>query len=208
MNRLEEYFIACLEASYQTVEGGVDFAVERNGDVLFLFFEQSRGAEDWMKNLQFQAVPYREMHPMWKCHAGFLQAWKCVLPHIEAVMQEPGIRRVTLIGYSHGAAIALLCHEWIWYHFPHLRKNLCGFGFGCPRVLYGCLPPRIAKRWRSFFIIRNGRDAVTHLPPAVMGYCHTGSLIEIGQGSERGAVDDHRPRSYLEALHELSKASE
>ena len=207
MHELERYFRRCLDAVYTTEENGADWAVERDGDELMILFEHSRGSVDWINNLNFHAVPYREMHPVWQCHAGFLSVWQAAKPAVEqAVLPDlsfppghGGITRLTVIGYSHGAALAALCHEWLWYHFPLWRSALVGFGFGGPRVLYGCPTPALAERWAQFYLIRNNDDPVTHLPPRALGYCHVGNLLTVTDSRTSG-IDSHRPESYLSAL--------
>ena len=207
MGELERYFRACLDAEYTTEENDADWAVEREGDELLILFEHSRGALDWLNNLNFHAVPYPEMHPIWQCHGGFLSVWRAVKPAVEHAIlpylslppDRDRIARLTVIGYSHGAALAVLCHEWLWYHFPLWRAALVGYGFGCPRVLYGCPTPELAARWEQFYVIRNNDDPVTHLPPRAFGFCHAGNLLQVSDGVTSG-IDAHRPESYLAAL--------
>ena len=202
--QLRENFDACLNADYEQGENGASWATEMHGDELWILFEKSNGMEDWLNNLQFHTVPYREMNPIWQCHGGFLKVWKSAKPYLE----EPVIRavrenkKILVIGYSHGAALSVLCVEWIWYHFPSVRTRLFGYGFGCPRVLYGCASPALAQRWRNFYVIRNIDDAVTHLPPRVMGYCHVGNLITVGADGRYSPLAAHRPESYLAVLGE------
>ena len=57
-------FKACLAAKYKTVENNGDYATERDGDTLKIFFEWSDGAEDWRNNFDFPATPYRDMKNM------------------------------------------------------------------------------------------------------------------------------------------------
>ena len=200
---LLRYFQACLDADYKHRENGASWAVENRDDgELWILFEKSNGITDWLNNLQFHAVPYQEMNPVWQCHGGFLKVWKSIKPHLEEIVADAARRGkfVRVIGYSHGAAIAVLCHEWIYYHFPALRPSLEGFGFGCPRVLYGCVPTDLAQRWQNFYVVRNGEDAVTHLPPRVMGYCHVGNLIAIGEDGGYSPLDAHRPENYQKEL--------
>lgn len=207
MDDLLAYFRACLNADWTTEENGADWAIRFGRDEILLLFEHSRGMVDWMNNLHFHAVPYREMHPVWQCHAGFLHVWKGAEPAIARAVTIPlsvppragGIRRLTVVGYSHGAALAVLCHEWLWYRFPLWRGALTGYGFGCPRVLYGCPPPSLAARWKRFSVVRNDNDPITHLPPRALGYCHVGNMLQIGNGSTE-EIDAHRPESYLRAL--------
>ena len=198
---------AGLDADYREVENAASYAYTKEetgrGVRLTLFFEQSNGRIDWLNNLDFVARPYGEMDPPWRCHAGFLRVWKSLLPYLEPHLKDPSVCEVTTVGYSHGAALAVLCHEYVWYHRPDLRETLRGYGFGCPRVLYGCVCPEIAPRWEGFYVIRNEDDLVTHLPPRFAGYCHVGNLISIGKMGRYTAVDAHRPESYLRELESL-----
>ena len=207
MHEMERYFQRCLDASYTTENNGADWAVERDGDELLILFEHSRGSLDWMNNLNFHAVPYREMHPIWQVHAGFLSVWQAAKPAVAEAVEpylslppaKSPVKRVTIVGYSHGAALAVLCHEWLWYRYPLWRAVLNGYGFGGPRVLYGCPTPSLAARWAQFRLLRNNDDPVTHLPPRAFGYCHVGNLLQIGDGATSG-IDSHRPENYLASL--------
>lgn len=197
---LLELFEECLEKEYREVENGGSWAYGREGDGLFLWFQQSHGAVDWLNNLNFGSAPYSEMNPPWECHAGFLRVWKSVKPYVEPLVLDPTVKKITVVGYSHGAALAALCHEYIWYRRRDLRARLLGFGFGCPRVLYGCVPPDIAPRWEQFYVIRNADDIVTHLPPRALGFCHVGNLITVGRKGNYSPIDAHRPENYLAEL--------
>ena len=86
---------------------------------------------DWKNNFDFPAKPYKDMEVNWSCHRGFLRVWKSIEPYLEEVINDMTISQIYIVGYSHGAAIASLCHEYVWYHRPDLRDNgLEGFGFG------------------------------------------------------------------------------
>ena len=197
---LRALFDECLNARYLTTETDTDWSAEVRGGELRIRFAPSHGTQDWLHNLTFHAAPYEGMSPPWQCHSGFLTCWKSVLPHLSPLILHPNTKRVVIIGYSHGAALSLLCHEYVWFHRPDLRERLLGVGFGCPRVLYGCLPPEIAPRWEQFYVVRNLDDLITHLPPRVLGYCHVGNLIEVGKEGRYSSVDAHRPESYRREL--------
>ncbi|MBQ7348114.1 MAG: hypothetical protein IJW55_09850 [Clostridia bacterium] len=202
-NILLDLFKSCLSQSYNEVENGGSFACERHGDTLYIWFEQSHGITDWLNNLRFAAAPYREMEPVWQCHAGFLKVWKSVKPYLEPSILDTSVKQICTVGYSHGAALAVLCHEFIWYRRPDLHQGMCGFGYGCPRVLFGCVPPEIAPRWDTFYVVRNLDDLVTHLPPRAAGYCHVGNLVTVGTAGKYSSIDAHRPESYLEELKNM-----
>lgn len=195
---LHRLFSQCLEAPYITVENQGSFAVRKKGCHLTLFFEKSSGVTDWKNNLDFPCVPYRDMGTLWFCHRGFLKVWKSIEPYLIKTIQDSSIRRVTVVGYSHGAALAALCHEYIWFHRPDLRGHLVGFGFGCPRFYWGLLPRQaLLRRWDTFFPIRNGRDIVTHLPPVFLGYRHVQKVLPVGEKNKYSPIDAHRAENYL-----------
>ena len=205
-NLLLSLFNSCLSQPYNEVENGGSFACERRGERLSIWFEHSHGITDWLNNLSFATIPYREMTPVWSCHGGFLRVWKSVKPYLLSSVLDPTVQEVCTVGYSHGAALAVLCHEWIWYHRPELRPRLLGFGFGCPRVLHGCVPPEIALRWDHFYVVRNLDDLVTHLPPRATGFCHVGNLVTVGSQGTYSPIDAHRPESYQRELEKLETA--
>ena len=93
-------------------------------------------------------------------------------------------------------ALALLCHEYIWFHRPDLRRRLWGYGFGCPRVIYGHAPQE-RLRWRNFYVIRNIDDVITHLPPSFLGFRHVGNMVEIGRAKKYSPIDAHRAENYM-----------
>ena len=197
---LLELFLACLDRQYVDTREGASWAFDWYGDRLFLWFEHSNGLRDWKNNLSFAAAPYSAMDPPWYAHAGFLLVYRSLLPTVAPLILDPKIRGICTVGYSHGAALALLCHEYAWYHRPDLRDTLVGYGFGCPRVLYGCPPEEVTLRWQSFFRICNTDDIVTKLPPRALGYCHVGTPIVIGAHGRYSAIDAHRPESYIREL--------
>lgn len=197
--RLGELFEECLNAQYQQAECKVHYAIERAGNSVRLFFQHSRDPQDWRYNLDFPVHPYRMGGRQWFCHRGFLRAWKAVEPCVAEAVGEGSVQQVLVAGYSHGAALAVLCHEYIWYHYGRLRANLQGFGFACPRVIWGCSPK---ARWENFTVIRNYGDPVPHLPPAIMGYRHVGRMVVIGEKRAGFRIEAHLPKAMRAALKE------
>lgn len=185
MQNLLKYGRRCLSAKYTTVENNADYAIERDGNTVYLLFEWSDGKTDWKNNFDFPATPYKDMGIKWKCHRGFLKVWKSVEPYIKSIVFDPTVDKFIVVGYSHGAPIAALAHEYIWFNRPDLRDaNLEGYGFGSPRCFFGFIPKELKQRWKNFYIIRNANDIVTHVPLVIMGFRHVGKLIKIGQRTE------------------------
>ena len=191
-------FERCLNKEYIHVQNSGDFAVEREGDTLYIYLECSNGSEDWKNNLDFPAKPYKRMNKtVWFAHRGFLKVWKSLENYLKPYILDSSVKNIITVGYSHGAGLAVLCHEYVWFNRPELRKNIYGSGFGAPRVLWGPRNKRIKERWERFTLIRNIDDVVTHAPPFLLGYFHVGNMLKIGERGKYTSVDAHRPESYL-----------
>lgn len=200
MNLLQLYQ-SILDADYiQLSENAASYYVQKSGSTLLLLFEKSNGATDWKNNLDFPAKLYREKRDAFFVHRGFLRVWESILPKIADAVTDKSVRSILIGGYSHGAAIAALCHEYCVFRRCDLADSIYGYGFGCPRVFWGFLNARVKARFRRFTVIRNCRDLVTHLPPSIFGYRHVGNVIHIGKGKSYGMVESHREENYLAEL--------
>lgn len=198
---LASLFERCLSADYVQVGQAANYAAVRQGDTLQLCFQDSDGSEDWKNNLDFPARPYREMDDVrWYAHRGFVRVWKEIEPYIAPMVVDPTLRRVVTVGYSHGGALAVLCHEYVWFHRPDLRESMEGYGFGCPRVLWGPRGGGLMARWQRFAVVRNIDDIITHLPPRALGYFHVGHLVEIGEKGKYSPIAAHRAENILKEL--------
>ena len=199
--KLTELFEKCLNVNYiRTPESG-DYATERIGNTLYIYLEDSNGNEDWKNNIDFPARAYKRMgKTVWHAHWGFLRVWKSIEPFLAEEIADPSIAHIVTVGYSHGAALAVLCHEYIWFHREDLRDHMEGYGFGCPRVIWGRLTEDLKTRWRHFTVIRNLNDIVTHVPPAFLGYKHVGDMLTIGKAGKYSPVNAHRSENILKEL--------
>jgi len=194
-----------LKDKYIHLEGSdASYYIERDGSTLNIYFEWSNGPKDWAHNFAFFAKPYKRMQHTWFVHGGFFKVFKAVQPYIDEVIYDFDITDINVSGYSHGAAIALLCYEYCKYYRPDITHRIRGYGYGCPRVIWGFVPKVIKKRFKGFLVIRNDSDMVTHVPPLVFGFRHVGTILSIGVGEEYNSIDAHRPESYLSELEVVS----
>ena len=206
---LTKLFVKCISVPYMRTGVSADYAVLRDGDTLSLLFQDSDGFYDWKRNLDFPAKPYKRMgRTIWFAHRGFLKVWKEVEPMLSGYILDKSISSVIIAGYSHGAALALLCHEYVCYNRPELIGRIHGYGFGCPRCVWGFLSADARRRWESFTVIRNIDDIVTHLPPAFLGYRHVGKMLEIGEKKKYSAVEAHFKENILKELYRYEKTRE
>ena len=201
---MKDLFTKCINATYLSTPDGGNYSAELDGDTVYLLFEWSRGFLDWFHNFLFPAKPYKRMNDVWFCHRGFLKVWRSMRDEAEAAVasmieSNPNVRRIVCVGYSHGGAISLLATEDMQYLYGE-RLDVCGYGFGAPRVVWGFLPKAVKKRLSVFNVVRNTPDAVTHLPPLIFGFRHAGRLIKIGTRGEYSPIGAHYPDAYIKAL--------
>lgn len=202
---LLDLFLRCLDADYlRTGTEDGNYAIEKNKNTIYLFFQWSNGRRDWYNNLDFPVKPYRRMDSLWFCHRGFLRVWKSMRDEIEAKVSDmlagdTTINRIICVGFSHGAALALFATEDMSFLYGN-KLSIRGVGFGCPRVLWGFIPGVVLKRLHMFMVVRDGPDIVTHVPPAFMGYRHIGTILNIGSGKNLTPVGAHHPESYVDSL--------
>ena len=202
---LYELFVKCMEIKYNHTENSGDYSLERIGNTLYIYLQSSDGSEDWKNNFDFPAKPYKRMNKTaWFAHRGFLKVFKSVEPFISKAVFDKSLDSIITVGYSHGAALAVLCHEFVWYNREDLREKIIGYGFGCPRVIWGLKNQSLLSRWERFTVIRNIDDIVTHIPPTVFGFYHVGATLEIGEQGKYSSIDAHRPESYLAELKAFS----
>ena len=203
---LTKLFNRCLNIKYKEVENAGSYATETVGTSLYIYLESSNGVVDWKNNFDFPARPYSDFSGSpWYAHRGFTRVFKSILPYLKNDILNTENERIVTVGYSHGAAIAVLVHEYIWYNRPDIRDSIDGYGFGCPRVIWGVPSAQKLLRWERFTVIRNIDDIVTHLPPIFTGYFHVGRMISIGERGKYSSVDAHRAENILAELYNCEK---
>ena len=200
-NPLYELFLTCLNIPNEQVGKTANYAAFRRGDTLYIFFQGSEGINDWKNNLDFPVKPYRRMgKTVWLAHRGFLRTWKEIEPFLEKFVADKSVRKTVVAGYSHGGALAMLCHEYVWYHRPDLRESSVGYGFGAPRVFWGLQTAQLKSRWKTFTVVRNINDLITHLPPSFLGFSHVGRLLKIGAKGKYSPIEAHYAENILAEL--------
>ena len=191
MEKLSKLFADCAwNVPYQQAGDSVNYAFVENikTHTLYIYFQGSNSITDWVRNFLFPSKPYKDMDIPYRVHRGFLAAWKTVEDIIIKKVTELDTpllcykwKHIIVVGYSHGAALAGLCHECIWFHRKDLRESgLEGYGFESPRFYAGFyVKKELKERWEHFTVIRTNNDLVTHCPPVIFGFCHVGNMLKI-----------------------------
>ena len=66
MSELYKLYKRCLNAKFIHTENDGDYAVEREGDVLYILFQETSTKTDWKNNFDFPAIPYKDMDIKWR----------------------------------------------------------------------------------------------------------------------------------------------
>lgn len=208
MTTLSNLMNNCLNAKYIHTDNDGDYAIEIVDTSIYIYFQWSHSDLDWFSNFNFPAKAYKNGDSKWYAHRGFLRVWKTlreyIEPEVEKLTQERTVTEIICVGYSHGAALAGFCTEDMKYLYGE-KIEVRGYGFGCPRFVWGKLPKAVKERFKAFTPVRNVPDIVTHVPPAIWGYSHGGKLLKIGKHWQYNPIRAHYPDVYIKELTEYDR---
>jgi len=155
-----------------------------------LYFQCSNGKNDWRANFDAAVVPYKDMKDEFLVHRGFLRSWQSVRDEIAALDFN------TIVGYSQGAAFALLAHEDCAFKKGYQPVTIV---FGCPRVFLH-MSKEVKSRFSSVVRHTSKGDIVTMVPP---GFQHVGDELVLDKRVKRPAgmpllqwLSCHTPTMY------------
>jgi hypothetical protein len=188
----------CQFGKFENIGDSLSFRILVTADAVVLAFQGSYEKRDWINNFYFIAKPYRKMPKLWFCHSGFARAWDSgkdyITERVKNYILENGNKKFIITGYSHGAAIATLAHEWFVFNGFHPKTVV----FGCPRVLW--MPAKwMEERFVGYTSIGTRGDIVTHVPPALFGFRHIFKVQRIGEQKMISHLP-HYPDNYLNNL--------
>jgi len=178
-----ELFIEAISGPFpkENTETQTEYRTEIKDRVLTIAFQGSTSYMDWRDNFRFLKTPYRNMDVKFRVHRGFLRKWKSVRDEIFQFLtnHRKEFDKILVLGYSQGAALALLCHEDVWYNFLEDNyMNLVTYAFACPRTFSWMVPE---ERFETAFVFNHKRDLVANVPFRLMGYRHLENTTWIGK---------------------------
>ncbi len=191
-----ELYREILDADYFTVgQETASYRIRRTGYTRQILYEWSRGATDWRHNLSWLPVKVTLGGRTVSVHRGIYKTYAALRERVLASLCDQRIKRVLIGGYSHGAALAALTFADL---YERRSSFLCAaYGFGAPRIHIGADADVL---FDGFITVRCGKDIVTHLPPAFLGYRHAGQRIDLPVPDHRNAFACHAPDAYVASL--------
>jgi len=120
-----------------------------------------------------------------KVHHGFANAQEktatAVLSAVSQALSANGVDRVTIVGHSLGAALALLDGVYLPLHIPNVTFRVIGYGM-----------PRVGNREFAQYVdshvalthINNKEDPVPIMPGRFLGYAHPSGEVHIVDSGE------------------------
>jgi hypothetical protein len=167
-------------SDFQNVETDTEFGIFESDTVFRVAFEGSTSKVDWWQNIDFFVKPYKNMSHLFFVHRGFKKKYKSVQSNIIARINEADYKgkAIQIRGYSQGGALAMLCHEDVYFHSGVQPDTMV---FGCPRVFSFFNSKLLKTRLSDVQRIENGGDMVTGLPPWWFLFRHQGKKIHIGK---------------------------
>ena len=201
--KISELFERCLKIPYTRTPNHGDFATEVLDGTLYIYFEHSNGKTDWINNLDFPTKAYtNEQEKTFFAHRGFLRVFKSITPYLAPVLENAKANKydkIVVVGYSHGGALAVLCHEYLWFNLENMRDKIYTYAVAPPRVIWGKVA-HLENRWQHLTTVINKGDLVPTLPPKILGYTHVGKTLEIGKKGRYSRVNAHRPENIFAEL--------
>lgn len=223
MKKASDLFYTCaIVLAYDKTGEDVSYKFIEEGKTLYIYFQGSKEKKDWLENFNFfpmvkncfKWIFSRNKKAFSTCnimyHRGFLKCYNQVKPIIrEKVLEKDAdgnykFNQIVVVGYSHGAALAGICHEDI----SHLlfeetigaESLIVTYCFEAPRWLYHS--KQYLDRWNGCYVFRNHNDIVTHCPPRLFGFRDAGTVINIGRKKKTGPIKSHYPFEVYDSLVE------
>ena len=174
-------------------------------DALYIAFRGSESNTDWKGNLNYKQMeaPFNR-DPSVKAdrvHSGFLKDYMSVRDSVLEKVKKWTGKKIIVTGHSLGAALSSICALDVQYNFPEMEVIL--YNFGAPRVGNKEYINAHRKRVAEAYQVRNGNDAVTHVPFKAMGFVDTRKYLQVNLWKPWLSALDHFPSGYLKGLRKL-----
>lgn len=134
-------------ANYTTSGLKLDWCIKVDDEnkIIYLLFQKTVGCFDWLMNLDFPVVPYKQQENTFKLHRGWVKVWKSandiVMGNFIDVCKVYPDYQPNIAGWSYGGAMAQIAAEDYFYRASKIDainiKKPDLTTFGSPKPLYG-----------------------------------------------------------------------
>lgn len=173
------------KVEWETVGKDTQYCIVETEEETVILFLGSNSKRDWLTNLTFPKKPYKRMEVPFTVHRGYLKEWKLIRNVFTDYFWKQlevgtALKPIIISGHSYGGAIATLCKEQLWHDLPFMREDIRLVTFGAPMVVGFWNFRKVKHCWKNSTLYRNGSDAVTVVPSALLGFRHVHKLTKIG----------------------------
>lgn len=163
-------------------------------DKIVIAFRGTTDLDDWINNFAFVDLGDKSIH------FGFYDSWRKIQPLLKKELVNFSFEKpIYITGHSRGAALSLLCAEWL----KLTKTHVFAFCFGCPRVGNHLFANRYNALNIDTLRVTYGYDMVTNLPTESMGYVHVGREVKIKVPFWHrwfNKIKDHRAVNYRKSI--------
>ncbi len=183
-------------------KSGVQYYIGKSDDELLIAFRGTDTIRDLLHDLMFLKRTVSDNYNSGiRVHSGFFRIYKRseICDRIHEAATTPDIRRIYITGHSLGAALASLCA----LDLASITKaKITCVVFGSPRVGNSAFVRTFNSNISDALRVECGNDAITKLPPALLGYRHVSSSFHIGKPKIPFfySMRDHKTAEYFKAL--------
>lgn len=207
---MQPYQFFTEKQSWVTIGKDTQYVVKETDDTYYIAFCGSNSNVDWKTNFNFFKKPYKNMKVAFHVHRGYLKEWQLIHHHFRNLV-HPITKPIVVVGHSYGGAIATLCMEDLWFHYPDKRSTLSLVTFGAPRVIGWYNYKKIKDRWFDSTMYSNQYDLVSHVPFAFMGFRHVKKLTVLGKSKsfteKLKMIHNHLMPQYRDQLDPSAKSN-
>ncbi len=176
-----------------------------DNNILHLIFRGTQAPKNTIDNdinghYSLKPIFYQD-NPLFKAHEGMQSKYRGIYLDIQERIKAFSGSKIMLIGHSAGGMVAMLAYLDLTRSYPD--KQFTVITFGIPRLFNRAAAKELDGEKEKIFRFVTEKDFFPILPPALLGYRHTGTQIRLGDVSLKPySMDAHYP-GYRDELKRL-----
>lgn len=179
--------------NWQEAGKHTDYAIYKEGNNVFIFFQGSDEPIDWLRDLMIWPVSFSRSHDVF-IHAGFAKEYReFARKESSNILKTLHMQdTIYIIGYSSGAALAVLLARSLW-----ITKSVKVFTFASPKLFW--LETPFYPSTKDVINVRIKGDIVPKIF-SIFGYSKNPGKNIILPSPYRSPSKNHLPVAYTTAI--------